>query len=218
MAIPGYQRQILERACGLPIPRILSALDMADLADDSQFTDYVTPLLAALVPAVAGPDLVQFMEDGDSSTGVFAYAFDKTTEEQVYLTVQLPHGYKLGSTIYPHIHWSPMVNGGSGTKVSWGLEYTWQDLGSVFPASTIIYGNAHVPSDAVPLAKKSYLTPIGSGISTSGLGISSTLICRLFRDASGAGATDDYDNDAAVMSFDFHYEMDSIGSDEEYVK
>lgn len=48
--------------------------------------------------------------------------------------------------------------------------------------------------------------------------VSSMLACRLFRDATGAGGTDDLDNDAGVLEFDFHYEIDTMGSRSEYLK
>ena len=34
----------------------------------------------------------------------------------------------------------------------------------------------------------------------------------------GAGGTDDYVGDAGLMEFDFHIEIDSFGSHEEYTK
>lgn len=40
------------------------------------------------------------------------------------------------------------------------------------------------------------------------------LCCRLFRDA----ANDDYGGDVAFLEFDFHYEIDSLGSNSEYYK
>ena len=38
------------------------------------------------------------------------------------------------------------------------------------------------------------------------------IICRVFRAATGAGKTGDY------AEVDFHYEIDSFGSDSEYIK
>jgi len=53
-----------------------------------------------------------------------------------------------------------------------------------------------------------------SAISGTGKTISSMLICRLFRDVS----EDDYNNDAAFLEFDIHYEINSVGSKTETVK
>ncbi len=41
------------------------------------------------------------------------------------------------------------------------------------------------------------------------------IICRVFRAATGAGKTGDY---VALLEVDFHYEIDSFGSDSEYIK
>jgi hypothetical protein len=49
-------------------------------------------------------------------------------------------------------------------------------------------------------------------ISGAGQKISSMLVCRLFRDATGSGETDDYPETAGLLEFDFHYRADSVGS------
>ena len=67
------------------------------------------------------------------------------------------------------------------------------------------------------MADKHYITEL-SEIDGTGQGMSSMLLCRLFRDTAGAGGTDDYVGDAGLMEFDFHIEIDSFGSHEEYTK
>ncbi len=47
-------------------------------------------------------------------------------------------------------------------------------------------------------------------ISGTGKGISSMLICRLFRDVSDPNDT--YGADAFVLEFDFHFQIDAPGS------
>ena len=82
------------------------------------------------------PDWAQFQDDGSGSTGVYQLAFDNTTDEELYFTAELPHGWKLGSTIYPHVHWSPEdTNTGN---VVWGLEYTISAINGTFGNSTKI--------------------------------------------------------------------------------
>jgi hypothetical protein len=44
------------------------------------------------------------------------------------------------------------------------------------------------------------------------------LICRVFRDATGSGLTDNFLGDAGLFEIDFHYRIDSFGSNEEYIK
>jgi hypothetical protein len=171
------------------------------------------------VPATAGPDFGQALDDGSGSTGVFIYWFDPTTEEQSYFVAQLPHSYKEGSDLMCHVHWVPAdTAGGAGTDVCWGLEYTWANFNSTFGNTTIIYGDEQSEGETETLTlNKHYVTELGD-IDGTGKTISSMIICRIFRDATGTGGTDDYDDDAGLLEIDFHYERDAMGSKEEYVK
>lgn len=150
---------------------------------------------------------------GGTSQGVFIHWFDKATEEELYFALQISHAWKEGSTIYPHVHWIPKTNGGANTKVSWGLEYVVQSMGVAFGTTTIIYGNTSIPNET-PVADRHYLTRINgtTGIVMTGHTISCMLIGRVFRDATGAGGTDDYDDDAGLLEIDFHIERDTNGS------
>ena len=148
---------------------------------------------------------------------VGAFWFDPNTMNQVFFMVQIPHAYKEGSSIYPHVHWCPGAsNGTAGQKVRWGLEYAWGNLGGTFTATTTIYAQDHSPADSVLVSKKHYLTPF-SAISGTGKTISSMVVCRLFRDATNA-TYDTYANFAGLLSIDFHIECDSLGSHQEYTK
>ena len=165
------------------------------------------------------PGYTKLLDNGSSSQGVFCYKFDKAAEEELYFSAQMPHAMKLNSDIHPHIHWCPTANGGEGHTVSWGLEYTWQDIGGVFANTAIIYTDTHIPADATLVANKHYISSFDA-ISGAVLGasVSSILMCRIFRDAGGTGGTDSYDNDAAALYFDFHVECDTTGSLTELAK
>ena len=182
---------------------------------DTAWEDLRVTLTSAFVPATGGPAYAQFKDDNDSSTGVFLPAFDDASDEQVYFTAQLPHSYKLGTDIKPHIHWTPAANGTSGQKVSWGLEYTWAEYGDDYGYTTIIYANDHTPADATLTAGTHYISAFDD-ISSSVDSVSSILVCRLFRDASGNGGTDDLAQDAFAISFDFHFQVEKLGSATEY--
>jgi hypothetical protein len=55
-----------------------------------------------------------------------------------------------------------------------------------------------------------------SGIDGTGKRVSSILLCHFYR--QGADATDTFAGSAALLSVDFHYEIDSFGSDGQYTK
>lgn len=182
-------------------------------AASTRWEDLRVALTSTRLGGSKDPGFAKLLDNGSSSQGVFSYLFDKNTEEELYFAAQMPHAMKLESDIHPHIHWCPVANGSEGQTVSWGLEYTWQDIGSVFGNTTIIYTDTHYPADATLAAKKHYIssfTAISGAV--AGAAVSSILICRLFRDATGAGGTDSYGDDVAALYFDFHVECDTTGS------
>lgn len=184
--------------------------------DATQWDDLRFPVTATTRQGTKDPDFTRFKDNGSGSQGVFAYLFDKNTEEELYFIAQMPHTWKQGSNIEAHVHWYPTVNGSAGTDVSWGMEYIWSNIGEVFGNTTIIYGDINYLSETL-VADKHYLTELGT-IDATGKTFSSILVCRVFRDATSAGGTDDYDADAGLLEIDFHYQIDSLGSNEEYVK
>lgn len=147
------------------------------------------------------------------------YVFDgNNTLEQVFFTVQMPHNWKQGSTIYPHVHFSPTSTNTGDTNervVRFSLEYTWANIGDTFGATNTL----NLDSDPfVPNTSqwKHLLAKNGTGIAGTGKTLSSMLVCRLFRDPSDNADT--YPQDVAFLQFDVHYEIDSLGSSSEYTK
>ena len=46
--------------------------------------------------------------------GLYAYQFDDAqaaSEKEVFFDVQMPHDWKQGTSVYPHVHWAPLVAG-----------------------------------------------------------------------------------------------------------
>lgn len=168
----------------------------------------VSPLTAKL-RGTSDPSFEQFKDNGATSVGVFCFHFSKTIVEEIFFTVQLPHGYKEGSDIYPHVHWSP-IDTDTGSVV-WRLEYVWQNFGGTFGDTS----NISVVDPAEGVAYKHQIAGLPVIDGTGGT-ISSVLVCRLYR--NGAAVKDTYDNKAALLEFDFHYEADTDGSNQEYVK
>jgi hypothetical protein len=79
----------------------------------------------------------------------------------------------------------------------------------------MITGNTPIDECLPATAFKHLLTPLPT-MSGSGKTLSSMIICRLYRDAD-AGA-DDFAYDAGLFEIDFHYQIDSDGSRQEYTK
>jgi hypothetical protein len=128
------------------------------------------------------------------------------TSEYLDIIAQLPHRWKEGSTIYPHVH----VRQAADQQAVFKIDYRWYNLGDAIPAGTTTYT---MNSYALTYTSGTIAQIIkGTGVSGSGKTISSLLKMRLYRDDNV------YTGDILMDSFDIHIEMDSIGSASEYTK
>jgi len=143
--------------------------------------------------------------------GLFLFRFlpGNDDDESVHFTVQLSHTYKEGTDIYPHIHWTP-DNTDTG-DVKWELEYSWQNVNGTFPASTSI-----TVLDAADGTIDKHQVSSFAAISGTGKQISSMLVCRLTR--LGDDIEDDFTGNAFFLEFDLHFEVNTMGSRQEFIK
>ncbi len=156
------------------------------------------------------------------SSGPQIYYFrNSAPTDMMSFTVQLPHNWKEGTTIYPHLHWLPKTTAASG-NVEWNFDYTWANYDpitpEVFPAITTNTVTATAPVGGFT-ARAHTITPLttgNAGIDGTGKKISSILICRIWRKADNSADT--YSYDAGVLFMDFHLQIDGWGSKTEFVK
>jgi hypothetical protein len=164
-------------------------------------------------------------DSAGTSRGVYLYSFDDAaggSEKEVFFTMQMPHAWD-GGSIAMHVHWVGAVDDTTADP-RWGLEYAWKDIGEVFGDTTIVYSDGtHVTTagaDANVTAGKHYITEFADlAPGSTADGLSSILIGRLFRDS--ANAADTYNAAGAkcgLLYIDAHYQLNSLGSDEEYTK
>ena len=165
------------------------------------------------VPGGTDPDVNDYQPAG-SGTTFKVYAFAKG--DSGYFTIQLPHSYKEGTSLYPHVHWTPGARGvaESGNVVQWRLDYSFADIDGTFPASTTV----PLPDTCDGTDHKHQMTPMGT-ISGVGLGISSQMFGRIYRwnDASDTWVGT-LTNLPIFLEFDIHFEIDSVGSKTIHVK
>jgi len=179
--------------------------------EDTFWDDLRVPGLQAELLGLRDPSLEKFKDNDAGSYGVYAYHFDPDSNEEVHFSVQLSHAWKEGTTIHPHIHWSPTTSGTD--DVLWGLEYAWSNINDTFPTNTTVISVSTLAS-GIPYHHQIASFPTISG---TGKTLSSMLMCRLFRWADH-GSLDNYDADAALLEFDIHFEINSPGSRQEYIK
>lgn len=165
--------------------------------------DYTATLDAAKKGATNPPDWAVFRGN------IYEYAFDKTTEQDVFVSFHILHNFKKGSAVYPHVHWSPGVSEDTGV-VRWGIEYSLAKGHDqeAFPAATTIYVEQAGPG----IAYRHMITEasVEDAISTASLEPDTVIMVRLFRDASHANDT--FDADAYGIELDLHYLQDRIGT------
>lgn len=149
--------------------------------------------------------------------GIYAYAFDNAvlaSEKEVNFKMQMPHGWVQDTPIKLHLHWLPTTTGAAGEKVRWGFEYTVAAINSTFAAPTTIYATDPAnPPSTTPTAMTHYLTPFAE-VTTSGTGLSTMVLGRIFRNSSDAADT--YGGTAYLLGIDAHIQMAQFGSNDEF--
>lgn len=133
------------------------------------------------------------------------WTFDDNKTSILHLIGQLPHSYKEGTSIYPHLHWRAQAAG----IPLWRLEYKWFNNGSIDPADfTSVDIEASVFTWSSGNLAQVSAFPVLSG---TGMEKSSVIIMKLSR--LGSDLLDTYTGDVLLREFDLHFEMDSVGSD-----
>ena len=162
-------------------------------------------------PGGADPTL-QNWQPGGSGTIFPVYKFKK--DDYVTATCQIPHNYKEGSDVYFHIHWTPCDRGNEETTalVGWKVDYSWANADGTFGASATVN-----LSDACQSTDHHHLWTPDVLVSGTGKTMSSIVMLKIYRsdpapgtDDTWAGTTDA--QSPAILEFDIHYEINSIGS------
>ncbi len=173
-----------------------------------KWQDLRVSLLSTNAAGSNPPGLVKILATG-SSQGIFCYGFDRNTEEELYTSVQMPHGFHKG-ILDPHVHWQSTDN--SIATVVWAIEYVTQNYNQVgSPASEII----RAIQESSGTARKHQIAEFPH-INLSGVKDSAIILLRFFREAGSS--SDTYNADAIATDLDFHYQFrqSSPGSDAEY--
>jgi hypothetical protein len=149
--------------------------------------------------------------------GLYLYDFDNAAlaaEKEIFFTVQMPHGWREGTAVEPHVHWIPKTAGTAGQVIRWGLEYSYSTIGGVFSAASTVYATTIVGGGVITAANSHLITDFDA-IQLPGCKISTIMVCRLFR--SSSNAADTYAGTAGLLYIDWHVQLGRPGSREEYV-
>lgn len=139
-----------------------------------------------------------------ADSGYHTFTVDSTGVNRVimYFTVQLPHIWKEGTTLHPHVHYKHTTTQGTPTFV---VKYRWANIGSVFGA----YSWVRLSTTTGTTANTHQLLE-GGDISGTGKTRSSILMIELYlRSSTGNNTCDAY-------QFDIHIEKNRLGTMIEY--
>jgi hypothetical protein len=182
---------------------------------NTSFEDLRFPLTGRNIDTASGRIDYNFY----NGSVVFADNARYNIAETVSFLIQLPHSWKEGTDLRPHIHWLQQ----SSNMPNWLIAYKWYAKA----ASTVIstdwtghtfskYGdNAFTYSTGVIHQLTGF-----SNIDATGKGFSDCLHICLWRDSGNDSGeftgADPSSLDEHVLEFDIHYEVDSFGTDEEF--
>lgn len=162
-------------------------------------------------PGATAPSYKAFGPSGNLQ----ALMFEAGHHDEAMFEMQMPHNWKLGTNIYPHVHWTPTT--ADAGNVVWELEYAWCNIGDAFGAPSNMASDATAAGGIAWMHKLTYLKSGGNNyIDGTGKTLSSMLVCRIHRNSNSG--SDTLNKDVALLEVDFHYQIDSLGSDEELVK
>jgi len=146
----------------------------------------------------AGTGYPQFKAD----SGYYRFVIDTTGSSKciIYMNVQMPHKWKEGSSIEPHIHYK--VEGTTDPNVR--VKYRWFNIDNSSYTSWSYYNlNKRSSTTAGNHAALYNSTPISGTDKT----ISSIFQCQIYVTAYETGKTE-----LNAYQFDVHYEIDTQGS------
>jgi hypothetical protein len=141
-------------------------------------------------------------------------------DDWLTMVIQMSHRWKTGTVVYPHLHWIQSEQ----TVPNLAIGYMWEVNGAT--TNTTWLNLAHTSNVFTWVSGSlNQITKFGSITPPVGAGLSDLLHIKLYRDVANestlfsAPEVDAKTQDNVYAdSFDIHFEIDSAGSDSEYVK
>jgi hypothetical protein len=101
--------------------------DIRNLNDAGYVWDDIrVPLANVSKSAVNAPTITELMDNtgsGGTTTGIHAWAFSNSQEDDLLFEVQMPHSYTaFGMPVEAHIHWTMITTSTASPAVTWGIE------------------------------------------------------------------------------------------------
>lgn len=148
--------------------------------------------------------------DVDPETGLLL--FDGAgAAETIAVLAQMPHSWLAGSSVRPHIHWKKTTDQAGDAVFT--FRYKLIEFDELETAWSSIFNATDV--NTVDATQKDIISSFPE-IDMTGYGLSSMILIQLGRLSSDVGDT--YPADIELREFDIHYQVDSFGSRQEFMK
>lgn len=141
--------------------------------------------------------------------------FEFAAGDEAFCVIQMPHSYKRGTALRPHIHWTPGTRGNeeAGKTVAWKMQISSAQYGAVFSNAATVNLTHAVPAgtlDGTHLigASADYAVP-------AGFGESGMLLVRVYRDTGDTWAGTASGSLPLLLEVDIHHQIDKLGSADE---
>lgn len=165
--------------------------------------DDLLPTIANANTGGAAPNMTLMGGSGTIRAQEFA---NLSSAEEYQACWQLPHGWKEGSDIVPHIHLY-IPDDGTGGDIVFSMVYTWQNIDNGTMTETTVTSTA-ITRAANAGINGNAIASFGT-IAGTGKTISSLFSARIMRVQAGA---DTFSASTWLRSSDLHIEKDTIGS------
>jgi hypothetical protein len=162
----------------------------------TRWDDYI--IQSVQKPGSGSADYVQY------SGWLNGWEFTNVGTHSLLISGQLPHAWKEGTPIKPHLHAITPAGGGNAV---FGMDIAIVDLNAAAPVGTSNY-NATItfPAGSTHIRLYPYDTATyPNGISMTGLHESCVVYGRVYRTGGTAGTVH-------IISIDFHYQVEKFGS------
>ena len=145
------------------------------------------------------------------------YTTNSNLSDYMLTSIQLPHSWKIGSTVFPHLHWEQTTSSVPNLLI----QYRWQRQGQ---AKTTAWTNYPVKINAFTYTTGTLnqITHDSGLVPPANSSLSDIIEFRILRDNANTSGqftgSDPVGATISVTSFDIHIEKDTLGSELEYIK
>jgi hypothetical protein len=153
----------------------------------------------------------------NTTEGTVAFITTANLSDYIYTNIQLNHDRDETSVIGPHIHWLQTEN----NTPNWLLQYRWNTIGQTITSGwTNLKCNTnifpYVSGTLHQISESSDITPPANSM------MSDIVQFRILRDNANTStvfvSADPSTITVGILSFDVHYQLNTLGSKTEYVK